>query len=384
MKHPLVIAAIFFPIFLAAQVQFETSWEQAKSMAKEESKLIFLDAYTTWCEPCKVLEKYTFTDSEVADFFNENFINVRLDMEEYPGIEMVENYQVNVYPTLLFLNDQEQIVHRGCGAMEASELLILGEIALSEDQNLRSLKSMYQSEEAGIDEVLAYLEAMEMSCQDAEKIALEILQRNAIMDQVGWAVFANFHWDIYSEHFKYLVNNQKALGERHGKRSVDAKIYDMFLAQYQEIFVADELHDFAMRAIIDAIDPLVFLGSDTLKTMMKFHYAEVSEDWDDYGTYAIEWVGMSGLNDHELLGDIAWKFYLFVENKSQLEIAGKWAKSIVNEMPTASNIDTYASLLHKLGDKRKALELGKQALELAREQGEDISHYEYQLAKFNK
>ena len=58
----------------------ESNWALAKAEAKKQNKLIFLDAYTTWCGPCKMLKRNTFPDKAAGEFFNKNFINVALDM----------------------------------------------------------------------------------------------------------------------------------------------------------------------------------------------------------------------------------------------------------------------------------------------------------------
>ena len=51
-------------------------FKQAKELAKAQNKLIFIDAYTTWCGPCKLMAKTVFTEKEVGDFYNSNFINI--------------------------------------------------------------------------------------------------------------------------------------------------------------------------------------------------------------------------------------------------------------------------------------------------------------------
>ena len=56
-------------------IQFFTgTWDEALEKAKEENKLIFLDAYASWCGPCKRMSKSVFTDEKVGEFFNANFI----------------------------------------------------------------------------------------------------------------------------------------------------------------------------------------------------------------------------------------------------------------------------------------------------------------------
>ena len=58
----------------------EGNWEQMLKMAKKEKKMIFVDCYTSWCGPCKMLAKNIFTQDSVADFYNVNFICFQIDM----------------------------------------------------------------------------------------------------------------------------------------------------------------------------------------------------------------------------------------------------------------------------------------------------------------
>ena len=93
---------------------------------------------------------------------------------------------------------------------------------------------------------------------------------------------------------------------------------------------------------------------------------------------------MSGTKEVEELNDLAWKFYLFVDDEQKLQIARGWAKEAVDSDPSPSAIDTYASLQFKLGNTKEAIELESQAIELAESMAEDISHFQHQLKKFQK
>ncbi len=63
-------------------VFFNGTWKQALNKAKADKKIIFLDAYASWCGPCKVMARKTFRDASVAKFYNKNFINIAMDMEK--------------------------------------------------------------------------------------------------------------------------------------------------------------------------------------------------------------------------------------------------------------------------------------------------------------
>ena len=63
----------------------EGNWEKILKQAKKEKKLIFVDCYTSWCGPCKMLAKNVFTQDKVADFYNTEFVCVKMDMEKGEG-----------------------------------------------------------------------------------------------------------------------------------------------------------------------------------------------------------------------------------------------------------------------------------------------------------
>ncbi|MDE5612365.1 MAG: thioredoxin domain-containing protein, partial [Odoribacter sp.] len=69
-----------------AQTNFqELSLEEACKKAKAENKPVFLDCYTSWCGPCKMMANNVFTLKEAGDYFNQNFVCVKTDMEKGDG-----------------------------------------------------------------------------------------------------------------------------------------------------------------------------------------------------------------------------------------------------------------------------------------------------------
>lgn len=99
------------------------SFTDALAEAKATNKLIFIDAYAVWCGPCKWMEANTFTDQKVGEFFNENFINLKIDMEKGEGPGIAKKYQVSAYPTMFFIDGKGKVVHRIIGAVQPSDLL---------------------------------------------------------------------------------------------------------------------------------------------------------------------------------------------------------------------------------------------------------------------
>ncbi|MEO5500462.1 MAG: thioredoxin family protein [Ginsengibacter sp.] len=106
------------------------NWKSVLAKAKKEGKMIFVDAYTTWCRPCIQMAKDIFTLDNVADYYNKNFVNVSMDMEKGDGPQLVKKYEIHAYPDFLFINGDGELIHRGGGYQEAKEFIQLGNDAV--------------------------------------------------------------------------------------------------------------------------------------------------------------------------------------------------------------------------------------------------------------
>ena len=79
-KIILFIVSSLFITSLYAQTKFqELSLTKALELAKSEKKLVFIDCYTSWCGPCKIMAKEVLPQKEVGDFLNELFVCVKYD-----------------------------------------------------------------------------------------------------------------------------------------------------------------------------------------------------------------------------------------------------------------------------------------------------------------
>jgi len=105
-------------------IQFvDLPWAKVLEKAKKEKKIIFFDAYASWCGPCKAMQKNVFTQNEVGAFFNANFINVKKDMEIGEGPQLASRYPIEGYPTLFFIDGNGKVVTSHLGGLDASGLV---------------------------------------------------------------------------------------------------------------------------------------------------------------------------------------------------------------------------------------------------------------------
>jgi thioredoxin 1 len=102
------------------------SLEKAKAEALENDQLIFIDAHTSWCGPCKKMAATSFKNAEVGELFNEKFINLKIDCElDADGPEISRLYKVQAYPTLLIIDGTGKLIKQVVGFKSEDQLIAL-------------------------------------------------------------------------------------------------------------------------------------------------------------------------------------------------------------------------------------------------------------------
>lgn len=109
----------------------ENEWNEAVKKASAQKKYIFVDCYATWCGPCKMLKLRTFNNKKVADFFNDKFVNISIDMEKGQGPKLAELWKIQAYPTLIIFDENAKPVLGTMGFMNPDDLMRFAEQALN-------------------------------------------------------------------------------------------------------------------------------------------------------------------------------------------------------------------------------------------------------------
>lgn len=119
----LIIAAIVAPPTLADDVKWtDASYEQVLEQAKATDSFVLIDFYTTWCGPCKKLDKETYSDATVLKFI-ENMIPVKLDSEKGAGIDISKRYRVAAWPTIMLVDPNGKEIDRIVGYVNAEDFI---------------------------------------------------------------------------------------------------------------------------------------------------------------------------------------------------------------------------------------------------------------------
>lgn len=355
----------------------ETAWADILKKAKTENKIVFVDAFTTWCGPCKTMAKNIFPQKEVGDVFNAKFVNAKIDMEKGEGPEIAKKYGVQAYPTYIFVNGDGELVHRSLGSMPAEKFIAVGEAASDPERQFYSLKKKYEGGERSAD----FLKKFANSCKEAQEESLIAPVADAYLaTQKDWLTKDNmdfilkFATSIESPSFAFLVKNQAAFGKEKGEKIIAEQIDQIAInglanASFNR---AKREFDFAKAKELGG-KYLTADMTDKIISTLTLAQHQMKGEIPQMLSYAITHFDKYPSNNAQELNQYAWGFFEQSDDKTQLAKALEWSlKSIEIEDQFAFN-DTAASLYFKLGNKQKAKEYAEKAIKQAQKSGEDAS-----------
>ncbi|MBI5916336.1 MAG: thioredoxin family protein [Bacteroidetes bacterium] len=365
--------------------QDNPEWPKVMDEARQSGKIIFLDGYTVWCGPCKKMEKEVFTRPEVANFFNQKFINVKYDMEQPGGVGVKNQYDVKVFPTYLFINANGQEVHRIVGAhTQENTFLDWSKMAVTPGRSCADLEQRYRNGERNPVMMFDYMLALRMAGEQKKETEittnyLSLMGKDHFMDRTYWGAAKLFLKMPTSREFRILLNNREEIGAVIGQQEVDDKIYETIDAQIREniSFVPYEGNSFDKVAEEDLIIMLregeFPKRNELLARALAAHYIRAG-DWYDLAYMvdaALDFRLLDGYREYRKDLD----FYAVAISKVALDEALlhkalRWSEHNCEYEPKPSEravfLTTKAMLLEKLGRTAEAKEAKSEAAAAAR------------------
>lgn len=372
---------------LAQGIEFrEGNWADVKAMAKAENKLIFFDANTSWCGPCKWLAKNTFTDKGVGDFYNQNFISYELDMEKGEGVALADEFKIKAYPTLLFLDGGGNIVHRTAGAMDAEKFLELGRVALDPERNLAGMEQRYKNGERSQEFIRKYLARLSEAGKPLKEILdwyFYPLSEDDLLTKDNFEVISKYVNSPDSPQFRFLMKEGEAYGQIVTAKEVNDKIYNVYQSHlFGAMYSNDSLKWEIAKAEVKSSS---MENSDKLLAYVDTYYFSRKKDWKTYVDAVNHYIMTYELDNWESLNRYGWQIYKNTDITDQvsLKLALSWVDHSIQLKNCYANNDTRAALLYKMGDKKRAIKAANQAIAAATAD-EDTSGTKELIAQMSK
>ncbi len=219
--------------------EFEGKYAEALSKAKAEGKMLFIDCYTLWCGPCKMMSSQVFPTKEVGDYMNPIFVFMKLDMENGEGPELNKTFNVRSYPTYIILDGDGKELFRFVGYKQPDAFIATMKSHLDKDKTLEALHALYKSgnrEKSFMREYISIVSSDFKSQELARTIAAELM--NSLTDEEKLAHEYWTYWNSYGyarseANLNFLIENQFKF--KVGKKVVTDFLVDNVRGNYSSI-----------------------------------------------------------------------------------------------------------------------------------------------------
>jgi thioredoxin-related protein len=384
-----VFLNVFFTLVLAIQVSsqgvefFQGTWKDALEKARQEDKLLFVDAYAKWCGPCKVMSKNVFPIPEVGDFFNKNFINLKLDMEESDGVTFGFKYPVSAYPTMYFIDGEGKVVKVTKGGRKADALIELGQEALNSYDRSGKYEARYLEGDRSYDLMMDYVKALNAADKPSLKISNEYLNSQPdITDKQRIMFLLEAATEADSKIFdEVLLNKDKLISwvgreyfEEKAKRACEATAKKAI--EFETAFLLEEAVSKAKKS---------FPGdADEFAAISRMNYNISFKNEKDF-ILAYKLLAKSSDNDPDKLKIIIDAIVNnFKDNEKMISDATMYGEKFYKARNDGPSLNYYVSLMIMNNEVDKAIKLVEKEREKAVKNGEKTYNFDGLLRLLNE
>lgn len=397
---------LLFPFFILFQlqtyaqgIQWQTgSFESILNKAKSQKKLIYVDIYTTWCTPCKQMDVEVFTNANVGKIFNDNFINYKIDGEKGEGKDLVDYFELESYPTSMFIDGDWNVIQKLEGFRPVERLLESaekmkerGKISGSDDD----LEQAYMKGRRDAAFLLEYIKVRQLQKMDNSLILDEYLGKvnpEQLKSEQTLKLITENASQLRGRAFEYLMS-------RKTEPIIERKIKGIISQNLTK--AGNQKNEKLLNEVLTTNGRLskTFAEANEWNTEAKMNYFMLTNQSDKFFTTADffmdTYILKKDLNTFKNVSELreiytqklrkASKFV--VENfkeREKLEKAVIWIKKTLEIEEKSNNNEIYSRLLFTLGYKIEAIKLMDRTLSLAKQEKAENSRLEFLMNELAK
>ncbi|MFZ4414994.1 MAG: thioredoxin fold domain-containing protein [Bacteroidales bacterium] len=367
----------------------KVNYTQVFELAKKENKAIMLYFHTKGCGACKRMEDSVFIKHNVANYYNNNFVCLNVNLSKDEGIVTNKKYNIKSYPAFIIINENDTILNKVIGMLSPEAFIKFGQDALSPLRNLTYLKQQYENKKTDADFMYAYCYALSKMKELTKKPCSEYLATQSdsnLMLEKNIRFIYEFAMNEYkilipfdSRVYNFMLNNKEVFYRYFEKDQVDTRL--VWIANdavnkanlrndeilFEKIIIVLKKFDFYKELVFKEMNGSptgVMTNPDNALSLQIKHYRKNGnkEKYDE----ALKEFLQKHQDNSEGLNEIAWDYYENENDSANLQKAVQWVRKSIALNSNYGNNDTYACLLYKLGDYDHATEQAKKAIKLAK------------------
>jgi thioredoxin-related protein len=387
----ILLGMLCAPAIVQAQgIAFLHDLDEALAKAKVENKMVFIDFYTSWCGPCKVMSNEIFPQATVGTFFNSNFINCKVQCDDKGvGVELGKKYQISAYPTLMFVDKNGNVVHSTAGAPSAEGLILLAKIALDPAKNLLSMTKEWESGNRSDEFVAKYFSTLKKAYRTEKATAdftsyFEGLSAKDKARKSTYEVMKIVGLVPLSPVFDYLEKNRKAYAQSVGAAETDKYIADTYLWYLKNLVANAPRAEFKTAlAKFKAKNYGYYEEYAMFYSVFETIDGKGSIDINEYMKRGTDFLTKYGKNNDSYTLALTSLLGNFTSRKDQGAAGIKWMEDLLERKRDPGYLDVYFYILWRNSSLEKALVVGNEIRDQAVKTGRSTKNIDGQIEMVN-
>lgn len=204
------------------------TFNEALQAAAKSGKLVFVDCYTSWCAPCKWMEKNVFVNDTIHQYFNKQFINFKVDMEKGEGVSLRERYKVTSFPTYLFVDAKGNQVHRTGSRMSVLDFITEAKRASEPGSTLADMEKKFNNGDRSLKLLTDYAIVLQrVNGGQFDKVRSELISKvkeEELNTALGWTIIKTFARDEEDKLGAYLIRHREQFTAFADEAGIQAKL----------------------------------------------------------------------------------------------------------------------------------------------------------------
>jgi thiol-disulfide isomerase/thioredoxin len=359
----------------------EQDYKQAIELAAKEDKMLFIDFYTTWCAPCKKLDKLVFQNDSIKKILKNDVILLRYDAENDSVFHLSKKHHISSYPTGLLLTKEGYVLNRKYGFPGADFKSLSNNVLefVNESVKFNKENKILKGYSNKIDAskypkfYVDYVNRSNTKINNSELSDYLISTQDKFSEEY-FSTLIYFGSDAPENIANMVLNNKQKYINLYGKKDVETLLYFLTYAKFKVAIseINQEKYDEAVAFTKNALsqewvnDILPNYEKDYLKAQNKWNEVfEINKKLKDNGKL-----------DNGYINHFSWQVYEDCNDQQVVKKCLEWMKVVTNEEPIYAYLDTYAHLMYKSGNKQETKRIAKLAIEAAKKENEKTTSIE--------
>lgn len=197
--------------------------DEAIATATRDEKLAIVHATAVWCGPCKMMEKTTYADQRVTDWFKANAVGVQFDVDKEP--DTAKRFKIRAMPTVIALRGGEEIA-RSVGYLSAEQMITWL-------NDVKAGKIGRNAPPPNVDEM-----SMQKRMQHAQELAFNGKHAEALQEYLWlWDNMVLREWSMSGVRGSFLAMQMQALAQEHAPAK---KAFEQLRDRSEEVLKTDD------------------------------------------------------------------------------------------------------------------------------------------------